>query len=128
MRSTQDFFIRETALRARALSVLGFRFPDDGPPPVPDRRELRYRYHCRMLKHHPDANRGSEASHLTATLINEAFALLSGRPVTPALLLDETLVQTLLDDPVTPLDGVPSYEEWLKEQFLDVENKSIWSY
>lgn len=128
MRSPQDFFSRETALRGRALAVLGFDVSPDGPPPLPDRRELRYRYHCRMLKHHPDANMQSEASHRAAMLINEAFALLSGRIVQPSLLLDDALVQSLLDDPVTPLDGVPSYDDWLKEQFFNVDGKSIWSY
>lgn len=128
MQSPQDFFSRETALRGRALAVLGFDFPKDGLPPVPDRKELRYRYHCRMLKHHPDANSDDGDSHRVASLINEAFSLLSGRTVRPALLLDDPLVQSLLSDPVTPLDGVPSYEQWLKEQFLDMENKSIWSY
>lgn len=128
MQSPQDFFVRETALRGRALALLGFDTPKDGPPPVPDKRELRYRYHCRMLKHHPDANPDDAQGHRVAALLNEAFALLSGKRLQPTLLLDEPLVQSLIDDPVTPLDGVPSYEQWLKEQFLDMENKSIWSY
>lgn len=117
---------REMLLRARALYVLGFTFPE-GRPPVPDKKELQYRYHCAMLVHHPDASHEKNA-HEDAACINEAYSLLMGRIVTPALLLDEKLVRRLSEKPIESLEGVPTYEEWLASQFYDIKNKSIWSW
>ena len=128
MHSPDSFISREAMLRKRALDVLGFSVPQGGPPPFPDKRELQYRYHCRMLKHHPDRAPHDAGAHDVAACINEAFALLSGRRVQATLLLDDALVQRLVDDPVTPLDGAPTYREWLETQFYEIENKSIWSW
>jgi hypothetical protein len=119
------FFSRELALRERAMAVLGLDpAAQDGPP---ERSRVQYAYHCAMLRHHPDRNPGDSGAHARAALCNEACALLMGRPVTPSLLRDDALAQSVMDDPVTPLDAVPSYEEWLHEQFYDVDNRSIWS-
>ncbi len=100
------------------------------PTPLPDIKEVQYKYHCRMLKHHPDRDAGDSRAHEKAALLNEAFALLRGRPLGGGQLLleDSSLVQSLVNDPVTPLDGVPTYEQWLREQFYDIKSKSIWSY
>ncbi len=124
----QDYVTREKLLRHRALAVLGLDTPRSGGGSLPDRRELHYSYHCRMLKHHPDRTPDEPRSHEIAALINEAYALLTGRRVQATLLLDEALVRQLVEDPVTPLDKVPSYEQWLKERFLNVEHTSIWAY
>ena len=81
-----------------------------------------------MLKHHPDRNPDEPYAQDIAALLNEAYGLLTGKRVTPTLLLDEALVQLVLDNPVGPLDNVPTYREWLLQQFCNVEEKSIWTY
>jgi hypothetical protein len=125
-----DYVSREAALRARALAVLGFACPSDKSPLLPEKRELHYRYHCRMLRHHPDRNPGDARAHDIAALLNEAFALLSGKAMGRgvSLLEDEVLVRCITDAPVSSLDNVPTYEQWLRDQFYDVRAKSIWSY
>ncbi len=81
-----------------------------------------------MLKHHPDRNPGNPQAHDVAALLNEAYALLSGKSTGHKVLLleDEALVRVLADAPVSPLDNVPTYEQWLREQFYDVTATSIW--
>ena len=109
------------ALRKRAGAVLGV--PGDADPD-----EIRYAYYCRMLKHHPDRNPNDPLAHEASALVGEAYAVATGKITTPSLLLNDELVQTLLKDPVTELDEVPTYDEWLKGRFLNVSEKSIWAY
>ncbi len=125
-----DWIEREKQLRLRALEILGVERKESpgGSLSWPSQEAIRYGYHCRMLKHHPDHNPEEPRAQDIAALINEAFGLLSGKRVTPTLLLDEALVQLVLDNPVGPLDNVPTYREWLLQQFCNVEEKSIWTY
>lgn len=127
MSSPFDFYTREKALRKRALAVLGFT-EEEGRLPLPDRRELLYRYHCRMLAYHPDVTADAPHSNAFAALINEAFALLAGRRVQPTLLRNDSIVELFLQTKPDPLQDVPSYEQWLQEHFFDMETNSIWSY
>ena len=125
-----DWIAREEQLRNLALDILGVERKQSpgGSFSWPSQEAIRYGYHCRMLKHHPDRNPDDPRAQDIAALINEAFGLLSGKSVTPTLLLDETLVQLVLKNPVGPLDDVPTYREWLLQQFCNVEDKSIWTY
>ena len=111
----------DLALRKRAQAVLGVREDAD-----PD--QIRYAYYCRMLKHHPDRNPNDPLAHEATALVGEAYAVVTGKIITPSLLLNEELVRILLEDPVTELDEVPTYDEWLKSRFLNVSGKSIWAY
>lgn len=118
----QDPLHRDRQLRARALALLGLD-EDQGPP---GENRIRHGFHCRMLKHHPDRNPEDPHSHEISALLSEAFALAMGRRVRICLLENDALVQSLLNDPVSPLDNAPTYEEWLKERFYDLEHKSLW--
>ncbi|MDY7000200.1 MAG: J domain-containing protein [Thermodesulfobacteriota bacterium] len=109
------------ALLKRAGAVLGV--PGDADPD-----KIRYAYHCRMLKHHPDRNPNDPLAHEATALVGEAYAVVKGKIITPSLLLNEKLVRTLLENPVTELDDVPTYDEWLKDRFLNISGKSIWAY
>jgi len=111
----------DLALQKRAGAVLGV--PGDADPD-----QIRYAYYCRMLKHHPDRNPNDPLAHEAAALVGEAYAVATGKTVAPSLLLDDKLVQSLLDDPVTEMDEVPTYDEWLKGRFLNISGKSIWAY
>ncbi len=107
-----DWIAREEQLRNLALDILGVERKQSpgGSFSWPSQEAIRYGYHCRMLKHHPDRNPDDPRAQDIAALINEAFGLLSGKSVTPTLLLDETLVQLVLKNPVGPLDDVPHIE------------------
>ncbi len=118
-----DWITRDMELRARALQVLGAG-EDDGP------RKLRYSFHLRMMACHPDRNPRLERAQDLAALVNEAFMLLTGKRNDAPLLQNDGLVQLMLDkDPesLIPLDA-PTYEEWLKDQFVNMDGKSIWAY
>jgi len=116
-----EHLLKEDALRRRALAVLGADEDED------DRRRIRYAYYRRMLALHPDANPGDQRAHEKAALVNEAFQMALGKLARPQLLEDAALVEAVLGAPPTDLAGALSYEDWLKAQFYDMENRSIWA-
>ena len=118
------FHHKEMALRERALALLGVCEKEDPA----EKNALRYGYYCRMKKHHPDTHPGDPEAHRATALIGEAYAYATHKTQKTHLLEDDALVQSLLDDPVTPLDDLPTYEEWLKQQFYNVSERSIWTY
>lgn len=115
-----DYYERQKAVLRRARAVLGVDEDACG-----DR--LRHAWHCRMIEHHPDRSSEPDAQRMAA-LVNEAFHLLNGRERRPHLLLDEALAARVAGVPLDEIQGAPSYEEWLKERFLNVREKSIWAY
>ena len=119
-----DPLARDRLILSRALALLGL----DPAPGLPDENRIRHGFHCRMLKHHPDRDPGNPRAHEITALLGEACAVALGKNVAPYLLRRDDLVQSLLDDPVSPLDNAPTYEEWLRERFYDLEHKSLWPY
>ena len=115
-----NHFEAQRILTARAHAVLGLA-------PGAERQRLRHAYHCRMLEHHPDRHPGAEAgAQREAALINEAYGLLTGRLRKAELLHDETLAERVAGTPLAHIQGAPSYEEWVRDQFYDVSQHSIW--
>jgi hypothetical protein len=112
--------LRDTALQARALKLLGCSEDES------DRSRMRYGYYRRMLLHHPDANPGDPRAHDKAALVNEAFRMARGSLDSPKLLLDDDLVREVLGESVESVQGAPTYEEWLRAQYYDIEGRSIW--
>lgn len=113
--------IEDEVLRMRALAVLDVSEDDD-------ETRIKYAYYRRMFKHHPDKNPDDPDAHEIAALVGEAYALLMGREVKPVLLKNTDLVSKAAQTPVTDLDGVMTYDEWLKNQFYNLDQGSIWSY
>ncbi|MBG0777382.1 MAG: J domain-containing protein [Desulfovibrionaceae bacterium] len=116
---------RDMAMRRRALRVLGV-----APEHEFDVERLRHAFHCRMLRHHPDANPSADAGR-AAALVNEAYRLLRGRTSATgaeggSLLLDDELTERVAGEPLDGVAGAPSYEEWIQGRFMDLSSASIW--
>lgn len=109
------------AIKERAMAVLGLT-------PGADETRLKYAYYRLMFQHHPDRNPGKQSAHEITSLISEAFQLLSGKPVKPVLLNDMGLVALVAGRSADEVKGMMTYDEWLKNQFYNMEEKSIWSY
>ena len=105
----------------RARHILGVD-AETGP------QRVKYAYYRIMTLYHPDKNPDIPRAHELAALAAEAYALVTGRSSRFGLLADEELVRTLMGRESTHLDGVMTYEEWLKDQFYNMDESSIWSY
>jgi hypothetical protein len=90
-----------------------------------DYREIQYAFYTLMCTHHPDRNPDDPHAARRAALIIEARDALLGKVTTPVLLKDRGLLADVLE---RPLDGteVLTYEQWLKNQFFDADQGSIW--
>jgi len=113
--------LREEVLIQRAMMVLGIQ-PGARP------QEIKYAYYRSMFQHHPDRNPHDPNAHGMAALIGEAYQILTGRVEKSILLQRDDLVALVSSRSVETMEGLLSYEEWLKKQFYDEENKSIWTY
>lgn len=113
--------LEEQVLLERARKVLGVEA-------LAGRDEIKYAYYCRMFQYHPDRHPEDRQAHEMTSLINEAFCLLTGRGSDALLLRKDSLVESIAERVVTGLDGALSYEEWMKTQFYNMEEKSIWAY
>lgn len=60
-------------------------------------------------------------------LVNEAFALLTGKRSDALLLMQDALVTTITETVATEMEGLLSCEEWVQQQFYDLEGKSIYA-
>ncbi len=112
--------LREEALLERARQVLGV-------PPGTDEDRIRYAYYRRMFEAHPDRHPDNPLAHEMTALINEAFALLTGKRNDALLLMQDALVSTITQAVATEMEGLLSYEEWVKQHFYDIEGKSIYA-
>lgn len=113
--------LRKQALLERARKVLGVTITDG-------ENEIKYAYYRLIFQHHPDRNPDSPDAHEKTALVNEAFYFLMGRRQDALLLKKDSLVSAITSCVVTELEGVMSYEEWIRSQFYNVEEKSIWAY
>ena len=87
--------------------------------------EIRYAYYRLMTVYHPDRNKGGPEAHRRSALINEAKDVLLGKEKNPTLLKDKDLVAEIIDKPIA--DGkIISYVQWLKENFFNLDDCSIW--
>ncbi|MDY0038709.1 MAG: J domain-containing protein [Desulforhabdus sp.] len=112
--------LKEEALIERAKLVLGIRSGAD-------QREIKYAYYRCMFQHHPDRNPDNPEAHKLAALIGEAYRVLTGKSEKPIFLRQDDLIAFIMERPVKNMEGLLTYEEWLKIQFYDVEKKSIWA-
>ena len=92
--------------------------------------EIKYAYYRLMCRHHPDKHQGDPQAGQRTALINEARNMLLGRTLNPTLLKDRELVSEVLEHPPINEDNdeetILSYNEWLKTQFFNVQEGSIW--
>jgi hypothetical protein len=91
--------------------------------------EIKYAYYRMMCLHHPDKHQGDHRAGERTALINEARNMLLGRTINPTLLRDRELVSEVLEHPPisdTEDETILSYNEWLKAQFYNVQEGSIW--
>lgn len=88
--------------------------------------EIKYAYYRLMCQHHPDKNQGDPRAGQLTALINEARNILLGSNQTPTLLKNQELVAEILEHPLNEDETVLSYNEWLKSQFFNVQEASIW--
>jgi hypothetical protein len=83
-----------------------------------------------MCQHHPDKHQGDQQAGQRTALINEARNMLLGRTLSPTLLKDRELVSEILEHPPgsdsDDDETILSYSEWLKAQFYNVQEGSIW--
>lgn len=105
----------------RARKVLGVAAEED-------ESKIRYAYYRRMSEFHPDRNGRDAHAHEKTALINEAFSFVMGRRHDALLLKEDSLVAALTSSVVTRLEGVLTYEEWLKTRFYNTSEHSIWAY
>lgn len=110
----------EKALFDRARQVLGVSSEAD-------EERIRYAYYRRMFAAHPDRNPDDPRAHELTALINEAFALLTGKRNDALLLMQDALVTSVAETEATEMEGLLSYEEWVKQHFYDLEGKSIYA-
>ncbi len=120
-----DSFLPDAGLHRRALDVLGIEPSPDGAPVSGP--ELRGAYLRRVFSLHPDRNPDDPLAPRKTMLVNEAYAVLTGRTHTPTLLFDDDLVQTVTNTPLADVQSL-SYEQWLKERFYNFDAGSIWPY
>ena len=91
--------------------------------------EIKYAYYRMMCLHHPDKHQSDPQAGQRTALINEARDMLLGHTLHPTLLRNRELVSEVLERP--PSSGsedetILSYNEWLKAQFFNVQEASIW--
>ncbi len=111
----------EKAICDRAKTVLGINGEFD-------ENIVKYAYYRMMFLYHPDKKSGNPAAHEMAVLIGEAFQVLSGKTCSPLLLKRDDLVSEISKIPIEQVEGLLSYEDWLKKQFYNMDGKSIWAY
>lgn len=112
--------LKEEALIERAKMVLGIQSGAD-------QREIKYAYYRCMFEHHPDRNPNNPQAHRMAALIGEAYRVLMGRSEKPVFLSEDELIALMTNRPVGAVEGLLSYEDWLRQQFYNEGDKSIWA-
>ena len=110
--------LKYTEIKNRARTVLGISKNDD-------LSRIKYARSCMILKHHPDRNQENPHAEEVTALINEAYSLIIGKIDNPTLLENDSLVALVTENPITHLDNIPTYEEWLRNHFYDKEG-IIW--
>ncbi len=113
--------LQEQALLERAGKVLGVAVGEA-------EQKIRYAYYRLMFRHHPDRNPEDPCAHEKTALVKEAFDFVMGRRRDAIFLKRDALVSMLTDSVVTELERLLSYEDWIKNQFYNTEEKSIWAY
>ncbi|MDZ7761549.1 MAG: J domain-containing protein [Desulfovermiculus sp.] len=88
--------------------------------------EIKYAYYRLMGQHHPDKHQGDPQAGQRSALINEARNMLLCRTLNPTLIRDRDLVAEVLEHPPSEDETILSYNEWLKSQFFNVREGSIW--
>jgi hypothetical protein len=111
----------DDSIRKRAMAVMGIDSDTDDSA-------LKYAYYRLMLQYHPDRNPDTGLSHEITALVSEAFQVLSGKNIKPEMLKRDDLVSVVSGRPEVEIEGMMSYSEWLKQQFYNMDGKSIWSY
>jgi len=102
----------------QASQVLGVDMDADYP-------EIQYAFYTLMCSHHPDRNPEDPLAGRRTALIIEARNVLLGKVTAPVLLKDRELLAEVLNRPLAETE-VLTYEQWLKKQFFDAEQGSIW--
>jgi len=87
--------------------------------------EIRYAYYKLMLAYHPDKNKNDPENNRKSALVIEAKDTLLGKEFNPTMLKDSQLVYEVINHTVCD-EHVMCYQEWLKAQFYNMENGSIW--
>jgi curved DNA-binding protein CbpA len=113
--------LQHQVLIERAREVLGVTVEDG-------KNEIRYAYYRRMFQYHPDRNPDDPYAHEKTALLNEAFGIVMGRGHDALLLKQDSLVTAITSSAITEIEGILSYDEWLKQQFYCAEDGSIWAY
>jgi len=91
--------------------------------------EIKYAFYRLMCLHHPDKHQDDPQAGQRTALINEARNMLLGHIVSPTLLRDRALVAEILERPPgsdIEDETILSYNEWLKAQFFNIQEASIW--
>ena len=112
--------LKEQELFERARAVLGVTLGTTED-------ELKYAYYRRILEHHPDRNPDDPAAHEKAALVNEAFAFLTGRRTQVLLLKDDLLMVAITKGQPREFDDILSYDDWIKQRFYNLKQKSIYA-
>ena len=105
-KETVTFTLREDEISNRARAILGIDgdFTDD---------ERKYGYWSMSKKYYPDKHPDNPNAHELFQLVNEANQWVKGEEKNPTLLKMDKLVEILTQNPVTPLDNIPTYDEWI---------------
>ncbi len=89
------------------------------------KNEVKYAYYRLMVAYHPDKHQDDPKAKQRSALINEAKEILLGKEVNPTMLKDTQLIDEFVSQPVSD-DQIMSYREWLKTQFYNMDQGSIW--
>lgn len=93
--------------------------------------KLRKAFRQKARDNHPDLNPEQKKSTQYFKLVVQAKNHLEGQEENIKLLEDKKLVEEFLGEPVQELGSsykefLSAYEKWRRNQFYDMENKSIW--
>ncbi|OKY78495.1 MAG: DnaJ-class molecular chaperone [Candidatus Methanohalarchaeum thermophilum] len=94
-------------------------------------KKLKKIFRQKAKENHPDMNPENEKATEYFKLVLQAKNYLEGEKENKKLLKNDKLVEEYLNEPIPKLiksydELIEAYENWRKNQFYDVENKSIW--
>jgi len=107
---------RDEELTQRARKILGVDNTADGI-------KIKRAYRKKARQIHPDI---SNADDRVMGVVNQAYSLLTGKSEPTTLLENNDLVSLLIGLPVDPIEQIQTYDQWLKNKFYDMKNKSIY--
>jgi len=109
--------LKHQELDNRARQILGI-------PASASQDEIKQAYRKKAKIFHPDITKKDDR---LMGVVNQAYHRLTRRKnVSTTLLEDDSLVSLVTDLPVEPIEQVRSYEEWHRDQFYNMDQKSIW--